>query len=74
MTDLTADLHSVRLGDDGVAVVPRDVGHRMRLQHARHQQVVALLADRRLLGEARRLAVRNSADGGGRSQDRVMVS
>ena len=46
--------------DGLVASEPRDLGHGVRLEDALHDEVVALLPDRRLLGEARWNAVGNA--------------
>ena len=47
----------VVLLDGLVLAEPRDLRHGVRLEDALHDQVVALLSDRRLLGEAGRDAV-----------------
>ena len=46
--------------DGLVASKPRDLWHGVRLEDALHDEVVALLPDRRLLGEARWNAVGNA--------------
>ena len=46
--------------DGLVAPEPGDLGERVGLEEALHDEVVALLPDRRLLGEARRDAVGNA--------------
>ena len=46
--------------DGLVASEPRDLRQRVRLEEALHDEVVALLPDRRLLGEARWNAVGNA--------------
>lgn len=58
---LAQHFHALAVGDRFLTLVPRYVRYRMCLQDALHDEYVALLADRRFLGEARRLTVRYSA-------------
>lgn len=54
---LTGHFDALRVRYGLGALVPGDLRHRVRLQYALHYQDIALLADRRLFRETRRLAV-----------------
>lgn len=58
---LARHLDATAVGNRFLTLVPRNVRHRVCLQDALHDKYVALLADRRLLREARWLTIRYSA-------------
>lgn len=54
--------NAIIVGDCLGALKPRNVGHRVGLEHALHDQHVTVLSNGRFLRETRRFAVRNSVE------------